>query len=109
MKKSRIALLVTIFMSLIFSGVLTTDAADLSRGEEAFVKHCAGCHAGGGNIVDADKPLNMKALRANGIKTPADIIRLMRNPEPGMTRFDEKTIDRPTAEDIAAYILKTFK
>ena len=93
----------------LYPGVLTTDAADISRGEVVFVKHCAGCHAGGGNIIDADKSLKSKALLTNGIKTSADIIRLMRNPGPGMTSFDEKTIDNPTAENIAAYILKAFK
>ena len=38
-----------------------------------------------------------------------DIIRNMRNPGPGMTVFDAKTIPDKEAKEIAGYILKTFK
>jgi len=33
----------------------------------------------------------------------------MRNPGPGMTKFDEKTIPEETAKAIAEYILETFR
>jgi cytochrome c6 len=33
----------------------------------------------------------------------------MRNPGPGMTTFDEKTIPDKQAKEIAEYILKSFK
>jgi cytochrome c6 len=33
----------------------------------------------------------------------------MRNPGPGMTKFDEKIISTKEAQAIAEYILKTFK
>jgi cytochrome c6 len=33
----------------------------------------------------------------------------MRNPGPGMNRFDAKTISDKDAKEIAEYILKTFK
>jgi cytochrome c6 len=32
----------------------------------------------------------------------------MRNPGPGMTAFDEKTIPDTDAKEIAEYVLKTF-
>ena len=88
---------------------IPAQAVKASPGEEAFVKHCAVCHANGGNIVNAAKPINRKALAATGIKTPADVVRQMRNPGPGMTRFDEKAISDREARAIAEYILKTFK
>ena len=50
-----------------------------------------------------------EALFANGIRRAADIVRNMRNPGPGMTKFDEKTIPDETARAIAEYILKTFQ
>ena len=84
-------------------------AAKVSQGEQAFVKHCAVCHANGGNIVNTAKPINRKALVATGINKPADVVRQMRNPGPGMTRFDEKAISDREALAIAEYILKTFK
>ncbi len=77
-------------------------------GEALFKQHCAICHVNGGNIVNAQKPLFKKEREANGIKTAADIIQRMRNPGPGMTMFDEKTISNKDAHKIAEYILKTF-
>jgi cytochrome c6 len=84
-------------------------AAEASPGEQAFVKNCSVCHPKGGNIINPAKPLNQKALTANGIRKPTDIVGKMRNPGPGMTQFDEKTIPDETAKGIAEYILKTFK
>ena len=77
-------------------------------GEALFKQNCAICHVNGGNIVNAQKPLHKKEREANGVKTAADIIKRMRNPGPGMTMFDEKTISNKDAHKIAEYILKTF-
>ena len=77
--------------------------------KKEFEEHCASCHPKGGNIVNAKKPLDKKSLAANGIKTPKDIIAKMRNPGPGMTKFDEKAVPDVEAKAIAGYILKTFK
>ncbi len=78
-------------------------------GEAEFKDHCAVCHPDGGNIVNPAKTLHKKDLDANGIKKAADIVAKMRNPGPGMTQFDKKTIPDKEAKAIAAYILKTFK
>ncbi len=43
------------------------------------------------------------------MKSAEDIIGKMRNPGPGMTQFDAKTISDEEARAIADYILKTFK
>ncbi|MBJ6723939.1 c-type cytochrome [Geomesophilobacter sediminis] len=79
------------------------------NGATEFQEHCASCHPKGGNIVNAKKPLNKKALNANGIRTAKDIVAKMRNPGPGMTKFDEKSVPTVEANAIAEYILKTFK
>lgn len=78
-------------------------------GEELFKKHCAVCHPDGGNIINSKKTLHKKDMEANGIKSARDIIGKMRNPGPGMNKFDEKTISDKEAKEIAEYILKTFK
>lgn len=96
------------FIVVLCSGI-PAEAAKASPGEQAFVKNCAVCHANGGNIINPAKPINKKNLEAKGIREPADIVRQMRNPGPGMTRFDEKTIPEKEAGAIAQYILKTFK
>lgn len=72
------------------------------------MKNCVVCHAGGGNIINPEKTLKKKSLNANGIKTAADIIKTMRSPGPGMTKYDQNVIPDKDAEAIADYILKTF-
>ncbi len=109
MKNVFMACLVNLFIVAICHGPQAEAAAKASPGEQAFAQHCAVCHAKGGNIINAAKPLYKKSLEAKGIRKPADIVEKMRNPGPGMTKFDEKTIPGGTAKAIAEYILKTFK
>jgi cytochrome c6 len=84
-------------------------SAGETSGEALFKANCAVCHPDGGNIINPQKPLHQKQREANGVKTAADIVQKMRNPGPGMTKFDEKTIPDADAKKIAEYILKTFK
>lgn len=74
-----------------------------------FEKHCAACHPAGGNIINQAKPLKKEALNKNGIKSWKDIVAKIRNPGPGMTKFDKKQMPDKEAKAIAEYILKTFK
>ncbi len=78
-------------------------------GEAAFKEHCAVCHPDGGNVVNPKKTLHKKDRDANNVKKVEDIMKLVRNPGPGMTKFDEKTLPDREAKEIAKYILKTFK
>jgi len=92
----------------------TPGFSDTKKGEKIdakheFEEHCASCHPKGGNIINAQKTLSKKALAANGIKTDKDIVAKMRNPGPGMTKFDAKAVNDKEAKAIADYILKTFK
>ena len=95
-------------LSLVFFA-LPAQYAEGSEGEQAFVENCAICHPGGKNIINPAKALHRDALSANGIRDAAGIVRNMRNPGPGMTKFDEKTIPEETAKAIAEYILETFR
>ncbi|MBI5420134.1 MAG: c-type cytochrome [Deltaproteobacteria bacterium] len=85
------------------------EAKKATKGEELFKQHCAMCHPDGGNIINAKKTLHAKDLKANKITKAEDIVRVMRNPGPGMNKFDEKTIPDKEAKEIAQYIRKTFK
>jgi len=78
-------------------------------GEALFGQHCAVCHADGGNIMNPRKTLHQKDLQANKLKTPSDILRTVRNPGPGMTKFDAKAISDQDAMAIGEHIIKTFK
>lgn len=78
------------------------------RGEALFKQHCYPCHPDGGNVINPQKTLHKKDGESNGVKTAADIVGKMRNPGPGMTKFDEQTIPDADAREIAEYELKTF-
>ena len=109
---TRVALFV-IVLSVICSftvvGISAKEPSKESQGEKLFMKHCSKCHPNGGNVVTVAKTLNPKDREANKIKTEEDIIKLMRNPGPGMVKFGEKVISEKDAKAIAEYIIKTFK
>jgi len=78
-------------------------------GKKEFEEHCASCHADGGNIVNPARTLKKLDREANGVKSWQDIVRKMRNPGPGMTKFGKKDVSDKEARAIAEYIIKTFK
>jgi len=80
-----------------------------SKGAKLFQQHCSSCHPAGGNIIKPAMTLHKKDREAHGVKTAKDIVGLMRNPKPGMTKFDSKTIPDKDAMEIAEYILATYK
>ncbi len=91
------------------AGQLKEQAAEtVSAGEEMFMLHCVACHRDGGNIVNPQKTLHKHVREQNGIKTADDIIKIMRNPGPGMSTFNKTYVPDKDAKAIADYILKTF-
>jgi cytochrome c6 len=110
MNKSFIttALLLAVCLSAT-SGFCDTKKGEKIDGRKEFEEHCTMCHPDGGNTINAQKQLNRKSLKANGVNGAKDIIGKMRHPGPGMTTFDEKTIPNKEAKAIAEYILKAFK
>jgi cytochrome c6 len=101
---------------LVVSVVLVLPAAGLnaaekkeSAGAKLFQQHCAACHPDGGNIIKPALTLRKKDMDARGVKTAEDIVGKMRNPGPGMTRFDAKTVSDKDAKEIAQYILQAYK
>lgn len=110
MKKGLISMIALLSVFLF----ATTGSADTKKGgkidgKKEFQEHCAECHANGGNMIKPDKTLSKKDREANGVKTAKDIIGLMRNPGPGMTKYDKKTVSDKEAKAIADYIIKNFK
>lgn len=82
---------------------------EAKSGEALYKQHCAVCHPGGGNTVKPERPIDNKALAARNITKPEDIVKVMRNPGPGMNKFDEATVPESDAMAIAQYTLDTFK
>lgn len=89
--------------------IFSATAAYAATGEELFKQHCAACHKDGGNIINPKRTLKKKDMAQEGIKNAKGIVKTMRNPGPGMTKFDKNTISDKDAKAIADYILKTFK
>lgn len=84
-------------------------APSFAGGVDIFNTRCVACHPDGGNIMRKDKTLHRKDLEANRLKTAKDLVKYMRSPGPGMTKFDAKTLPDKEAKAVAEYILKTFK
>lgn len=83
-------------------------AAD-KTGEALFKEYCAMCHANGGNIINPKKTLSKAHLEENKVNSVDGIVGTVRNPGPGMAKYDEETIPDADAKLIAEYILKTFE
>jgi len=106
MKKVFIVLALGAAVSLVVAVASTVMADSAKTGEALFKQHCAVCHPDGGNIVNPKKTLHKKDREANNVKTEADIMHIMRNPGPGMIKFDANTIPDKQAKEIAEYVLK---
>ncbi len=87
----------------------STQPEQAQTGEAQFKRYCAACHPDGGNVIKPEYTLYSKSLTEHKITKPEDIVKIMRNPESGMTKFDEKTVPDKEAMEIAQYILQTFK
>jgi len=78
-------------------------------GATKFKQLCAMCHPNGENTITPKKTLHAAVRESNGVKTADDIIKLMRNPGPRMTIYNEKIMPQKDAEAIADYVMRTFK
>ncbi len=92
-----------------FVATLTATSLFAASGEELFKKHCSACHPDGGNVVNPKKSLSRKDREKHGMKDASSLVKSMRNPGPGMARFDKNTLPDKDAKAVADYILKTFK
>jgi cytochrome c6 len=97
----------TVILALAASTILSASA--FAGGGDIFKAKCAACHPDGGNIMKKDKTLSKKDLEANKLKTAKDLVKYLRNPGPGMPKFDAKGLPEKDAKELAEYILKTFK
>ncbi len=91
-KMAKMSLIMVLSVAVVAAVRSTTLIAEQSRGEAEFIEYCTECHFNGGNIIKSTKTLSEKDRVTNGIKNAGDIIRIIRNPGEGMTRFDDKTL-----------------
>lgn len=109
MKKVLVGTVAALSLTVIAApGFCAAKPAQKIDGKALFDQHCAACHPNGGNIINKQKTLSKKGMAARGIKTESDIVAKMRNPGPGMNKFDAKQLPEPQAKAIAAYMQKSF-
>jgi cytochrome c6 len=109
MRKTLVTAATIIGVSLFVMTGFADETQKETPGESAFNKYCLACHPGGNNIFNPAKTLHKNVLDANNIKTPEDIIKIIRKPGPQMTEFDKDSIPDNVAKEIAEYILRNLK
>ncbi len=80
-------------------------AADTTNGAKVFSANCASCHAGGKNLVQADKSLKKDALEKYGMYSAEAIIAQVTKGKNAMPAFTGR-LKPNQAEDVAAYVLE---
>ena len=98
------------FGALVVSLACTKGGGSASEidGKALFEAYCISCHKDGGNIVNPQKTLHRSDRESNGIKSPDDIVKLMRNPGTGMPAFGRDTIPDDKAIAVAEYVIGNF-
>jgi len=94
------------------SGLVTFSLAEIksaTTGGEQFKKHCALCHPDGTNIIYPGKSLRKVDLETNNIITTSDIVEKMRHPGKGMSSWSAASLPDSDAQEVADYVMKTFK
>jgi len=104
MKKilSIILLGITVFTFAFSSPAL---AADTANGAKLFSANCASCHAGGKNLVQAQKTLKKDALEKYGMYSAEAIIAQVTKGKNAMPAFSGR-LKPNQIEDVAAYVLE---
>ncbi|BAY40703.1 cytochrome c6 [Nostoc sp. NIES-2111] len=80
-------------------------AADSVNGAKIFSANCASCHAGGKNLVQANKNLKKDALEQFGMYSAQAIIAQVTNGKNAMPAFKGR-LKPEQIEDVAAYVLE---
>jgi cytochrome c6 len=79
-------------------------AADAAGGAKIFSANCAACHAGGNNVIMANKNLKKEALAQYGMNSVAAITTQVTNGKNAMPAFGGR-LSAAQIEDVATYVL----
>ena len=84
---------------------LLLSLTNVAVANDTFDKHCASCHAGGKNIMNADKDLTKASLDKNGVNTVAKIKDIVTKGKAPMPAFG-KQLDQAQIDSVSAYVLE---
>ena len=79
-------------------------AVDLKQGGQLFTQNCAGCHAGGKNLINASKTLKKDALVKYDMYSKDAIVYQITNGKNAMPAFGSR-LSSEKIENIAGYVL----
>jgi cytochrome c6 len=97
-------LLTTIVLAMIVFSK-SAQAADLMNGAKIFNANCSACHAGGNNVIIANKTLKQEALEKYNLNSLAAIKNQVINGKNAMPAFRNR-LSEAQVEDVAAYVLE---
>ncbi|MEB3884318.1 cytochrome c6 PetJ [Lyngbya sp. CCY1209] len=80
-------------------------AEKTDTGAQIFSAQCAGCHAGGGNIVRWWKTLKKGALKRNGYDSVESISEIVANGKSNMSAYKNR-LSEAEIRRVAAYVLE---
>jgi cytochrome c6 len=79
-------------------------AAEVANGAKIFSANCAACHAGGNNVIMANKNLKKEALAEYGMNSVAAITTQVTKGKNAMPAFGGR-LSADQIEDVATYVL----
>jgi cytochrome c6 len=101
----KLMTLTLLIVSLLFVSFNPTAlAADIAHGGQIFSAQCAACHAGGKNVVSANKTLKKDDLEKYGMYDLDAIITQVTKGKAAMPAFGSR-ISASDIEDVASYVL----
>jgi cytochrome c6 len=102
--KKLISLLTVAFALFAVTFGSPAQAAEAASGAKIFSANCAACHAGGNNVIMANKNLKKEALAEYGMNSIAAITTQVTNGKNAMPAFGGR-LSAAQIEDVATYVL----
>jgi cytochrome c6 len=99
--------LISIFaiaITMVFMAFSTPAFADAAAGAKIFSANCAACHAGGNNVIMANKTLKKEALAEYGMNSLEAITTQVTKGKNAMPAFGGR-LSVAQIEDVASYVL----
>ncbi|MGB3207193.1 MAG: c-type cytochrome [Crinalium sp.] len=103
-KLISIALLALAIVTVAFTTPALAEG-DAANGGKIFSANCAACHAGGNNVIMANKNLKKETLEKYGMNSEEAIIKQVTNGKNAMPAFKGRLNDGQI-KDVATYVLK---
>lgn len=102
----KILIVIVMIAIAVGGGVnLSALAANTEHSAKIFQANCAGCHAGGGNIIRRGKNLKSKALQRNKVDNLAAITQLVTNGKNNMPAYGDRLTPKEI-EAVSQYVLE---